>query len=678
MIPILYAASSITEGTVPTSYGIGALTDITDAKCSEERNGKYELTLTYPFNGIHADQIQYGSVIKAKPNFTDDPQLFRVVKIGKVMNGAFSIYCQHIAYDLSGKIITSGTASSCIAACTLLTAQAGGFTINTDKNVSADFEIKEPSSVRSWFGGKKGSLLDVYGTAEWHYDNFTATLMAHRGADRGVQIRYGKNLTQLSQEINMENLCTGIVPFCIDSDGNKTIGTKVATGLTLDFDRDRAVDFSQDVDFESATPLTTQLATLTNSYIQNNNFTNAFNSITLDFVQLSNLQERVDLCDTVHIFFDALGITAALKCVACTWDVLQERYAACTFGDMRNSIADTIATQQKQIDEKPTMSAMNLAIEQYTDRITGQYGGYVINGFDSNNDGYPDENLILDTMDINTATEVIRSNLGGIGFSSTGYAGPYTTAITGHGIVANAITTGVLNANLIKAGVIEDVNHNSQIDMTTGIAKLYQLIAKRDFTIVDENDVTKGYLSCASGDFALRFYDTTESYYVVRLEQLGNKGILYLRGDASRISLLNDNDVERAHLYINSDDGGDLRLYDENANRTIWLNGHTGHIKALKAFDKVYDGSLSAIDAWWTFTTDFAGLLIQGCASSGGSKLTQLIAVEQITTTATRFQLNDNNNWITFDVYINANNLIELKIANKNSSGAVEKVYGIF
>ena len=72
MIPILYAASSITEGTVPTSYGIGALTDVIEAKCSEERNGKYELTFTYPFNGIHADQIQYGSFIKAKPNFTDD------------------------------------------------------------------------------------------------------------------------------------------------------------------------------------------------------------------------------------------------------------------------------------------------------------------------------------------------------------------------------------------------------------------------------------------------------------------------------------------------------------------------------------------------------------------------------------------------------------------------------
>ena len=43
-----------------------------------------------------------------------------------------------------------------------------------------------------------------------------------------------------------------------------------------------------------------------------------------------------------------------------------------------------------------------------------------------------------------------------IGLSNgNGYSGPYQTAITAAGIVADAITTGVLNADLIKAGVID-------------------------------------------------------------------------------------------------------------------------------------------------------------------------------------------------------------------------------
>ena len=685
MIPILYAASSITEGTVPISYGIGALTDITDAKCSEERNGKYELTLTYPFNGIHADQIQYGSVIKAKPNFTDDPQLFRVVKIGKVMNGAFSIYCQHIAYDLSGKIITSGTASSCIAACTLLTAQAGGFTINTDKNVSADFEIKEPSSVRSWFGGKKGSLLDVFGTAEWHYDNYTAELLAHRGADRNVQIRYGKNLTQLSQEINMENLCTGIVPFCIDSDGNKTVGTKVATGLTLDFDRDRAVDFSQDVDFESATPLTTQLATLANSYIQNNNFTNVFNSITLDFVQLSNLQERVDLCDTVHIYFDALGITASLKCVACTWDVLQERYTACTFGDLRSSIADTIATQEKKIDEKPSTSAMNQAIQYATDLISGNLGGYVIL-HDANGDGEPDELLILDAAsggDITAAVDVWRWNQAGLGHSGNGYAGPYdSVAITYDGkISATAITTGVLNANLIKAGVIEDVNHNSQIDMTSGVAKLKDLEAKESFKLIDENGITRGYFQyiSLSGEPHLAIVDA-DSDVLAEMWGSADGGGLNINNSSGvmAIQLIVDS-YNRANAFFKG--GGGIKLYDSNDNNTIELDGESGRVKATNAFDEVYNDNvnppLSNVGSWWTFTTDFAGLLVVGKVVSSGSRTTTIIPIEMLNSTPTRFYLSDESNYLSFDCSITGN-LAKVEIAAKSSTGFIERVYGMF
>ena len=547
MIPILYAPSAITEGSVPTHFGIGSLTDCIDYKVTEDRNGKYELNLTYPANGIHADQIQYGSFIKAKPNFTDNPQLFQVIKVGKTMSGQFSVYCQHVSYLLSGKVISSGTAGSATAACLLLTGSAGGFTITTDKNVAADFTVTEPSSVRSWFGGKKGSLLDVYGTAEWHYDNFTCSLLAHRGADRGVQIRYGKNLTQLSQEINMENLCTGIIPFCIAEDGTKTVGTKVSTGLTLDFPRDKAVDFTDDVDFASATPVTTQLATLASNYISNNNFTDVFNSITLDFVQLSNLQERVDLCDTVHIYFEALGITATLKCVSCTWDGLAERYTSCTFGDMRTNIADTIVTQEKEIKEKPSTSSMNSAISRATEAITGNLGGYVVI-HDANNDGEPDEILIMDTPDISTAVKVWRWNASGLAYSDQGYdPAEFTLAITANGeIVADFITTGTLTANLIKAGVLKSTNNKSSIDMTSGVAKMFQLVAERDFTVKDDNDVTMAFMS-------------STAY-------------------GSILSLNNLLEIVRASIFVDGNDGGTMWLYDTLSVPTISLTADGGKI----------------------------------------------------------------------------------------------------
>ena len=103
MIPILY--NTTTEGSVPTSYGIGALTDAISCTVKEERNGAFELTLQYPADGIHAEELQPLRLIKAQPNFTSNPQLFRIYKIGKSINGSFTVNAQHISYDMSGKVV---------------------------------------------------------------------------------------------------------------------------------------------------------------------------------------------------------------------------------------------------------------------------------------------------------------------------------------------------------------------------------------------------------------------------------------------------------------------------------------------------------------------------------------------------------------------------------------------
>ena len=465
MKPILY--STVTEGAVPTNYGVGALCDCISCKVTEERNGAFELVMEYAAEGVHASDIQVNSIIKAKPNFTDDPQLFRIYKVGKVIDHRFTCYGQHISYDLSGKLITEGSAGSCVAACALLQTKAGNFTITTDKSVTASFSVSEPSSVRSWFGGKAGSLLDVYG-GEWKYDNYTATLKQARGSDRGVEIRYGKNLTNLSQELNMENLCTGVVPYYIDQDGNKTVGAKVLTGLTLDVPRDLAIDFSSDVNEESATPILTQLANLATNYVNKNNLTNPTDSIDLDFVQISSLQERVDLCDTVHIYFEALGISATAKCIKTEWDVLEERYTSTTFGDARTNIADTIVAQQKEVAGKPSTSQMDQAVERATKLITGNLGGFIVI-HDSNNDGYPDELLIMDTDDISTAQKLWRFNKNGLGYSSTGYNGTYGLAMTANGeIVADFVTTGTMSADRVRTGMIASTNNQLQIDLDNG------------------------------------------------------------------------------------------------------------------------------------------------------------------------------------------------------------------
>lgn len=573
MLPILF--STITEGTVPSSYGVGVLSDCLSCSVKEARNGEYELTMEYAAEGVHASAIAPNAIIKAKPNFTDDPQLFRIYKVGKTINGHFTVNAQHVSYDLSGKVITSGTAGSCTAACALLTAQAGNFTITTDKTVAADFNIDVPSSVRSWFGGKKGSILDVYGPGEWKYDNFSAEFMADRGADRGVTIRYGKNLTELSQTLDMSNLVSSVIPYYKDNDGNVTTGAAVSTGL-VGITKELAVDFSSSVDPESATPITTQLAALAAAYISSNNFTQIKDSITLDFVQTKELSERVDLCDTVHIYFEPLGLTATAKCIETVWDVLGERYTSTTFGDPKTNITDTIVATQKEIEEKPSVSQMQNAVDHATEKITGNLGGYVINGHDSNGDGYPDENLIMDTMDINTALKVIRSNLGGIGLSTTGYNGPFTTAITADGIVADAITTGTLNANLIKAGVISDVQGNSTIDMSNGEAKMKNFKAIENFQLIDASNLVRAVLKFSNINGATFDIQNASGNVIAALqEDFVEGGQLYLSAIGGD---------ERAWLGAGQN-GGILRLKDFNTTRSVTLYNTEDGTGGLQLWD---------------------------------------------------------------------------------------------
>ena len=491
MIPILY--QSVTEGTVPNDYGIGALTDCLSCEVKEERNGSYELTLVYASKGIHAEDIQPNRVIKAKPNYNDNPQLFRIYKVGKEMNGRFEVNAQHISYDLSGKLLPSGIVTfDALATVQAITSQGcGNFTVTTDISSSRVFHSDPPSSTRSWFGGKEKSLLDLYG-GEWKYDNFTCSLLASRGSDRGVTIRYGKNLTELSQEISIENLVSAVLPYAINPEDNSTVtGTKKQTGLNIGVDREIAVDFSDSVEWKDSTPVSTQLTNLATKYVQNNSssFVNMKNSITLNFAQSGELKERVDLCDTVRIYFEALGITATAKCVSATWDVLADRYTSNTFGDAVSSITDTISTVQKKIDVVPTKNEVAQNISEATQMITGNLGGYVV-FHDSDSDGQPDEILIMDTPDIATAVNVWRWNQNGLGFSSTGYSGSYSTlALTADGkINASAITAGTLTADLIKAGILSDSQGNSTINMTNGVARLLNLKALSSFDLIEADD----------------------------------------------------------------------------------------------------------------------------------------------------------------------------------------------
>lgn len=474
MTPRLYDGSTGLNGN-----GIGALPDCVSCTVTEQRNGSFELALEYPVDGLHYESLRQRALVRAKPNPFAEEQYFRIYKINRPMNGIVTVYARHISYDLSGVPVDPCSANRVSTALVALQSAAAvpcDFTLWTDKNTQADFAVTEPRSMRSALGGAEGSILEVYG-GEFEWDNHTVKLHGSRGQDRGVSIRYGKNLLDVKQEENCAELYTGIYPYYADSEDAITqLPEKIVNAPgTYDFTRVLTVDLS--AEFED-TPSADALREAAEKYIESNRIGVPTVNLTVSFAQLEQteeykslaLLERVGLCDTVHVRFDRLGVQADARVITTTYNVLQDRYDSVELGDAKATLADTVSgiAQDTQQAVDKTKSALEKAIDRATQLITGNLGGHVV--LHTGADGTPDELLIMDTTDINTATKVWRHNLSGWGYSNTGYNGKYRLAATMDGAInADFITAGTLTADLIRSGVLASLDGEAfYLDMATG------------------------------------------------------------------------------------------------------------------------------------------------------------------------------------------------------------------
>lgn len=454
MRPILYPA----DETKFTSLGLGVLSSATECLITEARNGVYELQMNYPVTGNHYSSIKLRCLIYAEVNQEKDRQPFRIYKITKPMNGVVTIYAQHLSYDLSGIVLSPFSANNIQSALVEIpgnSSTANPFTFVSDKSTVANFSVKVPSTVRSIMGGQSGSLLDVYG-GEYAYDRYTVSLLKSRGADHGVTLRYGKNLTDLTQEENIQNMYTGVYPYWSSEDEYVELSEKIvyAEG-NYTFSKIKPLDVSTEYD---SAPTEDQLRNYATSYIKNNDVGIPSVSISVKFAPLEQTEEYKDiaplqavrLCDTITVIFDRLGVDATAKCVKTVYDSLKSRYKEIEIGDAKTNITDTILSQGQEIQKVSNPEFLQPYINSATQIITGNKGGYVVL-HSSTGGSTPDEILVMDTPSVNTATKVWRWNKSGLGYSSNGYNGPYGLAMTMDGkIVADFVATGTLDAELVN------------------------------------------------------------------------------------------------------------------------------------------------------------------------------------------------------------------------------------
>lgn len=503
MIPILYEA---TEKEF-TSQGLGCLTDTISCKVTEERNGSFELEMQYPIGGIHYEDIVYNRIITAVPADGEKPQPFEIYRITRPLNGKVTVYGQHISYRLS-YTVTLPTTKVDNAADALQSLKSNSvtdcpFTFETDVVKAGSFYNPKVQSIRSILGGQTGSILDCFG-GEYKWDKWTVKLCDSRGSTLPVTLEYGKNLTDLQQEENIENTYTAVICTWTSSDQDNPVhvnGDIVYTDNWKSFPYVRTLVVDKSSDYQNQ-PTKENLTNDAKNYISANGVGIPRVSVKVSFINLADAEEykhiaplqHINLCDTIRVRFAKLGVNASAKVIKTVYDVLGEKYTSLEIGDSRTSLVSTTASVSQEIESagKNLDASFRSLVKKQTDIITGGLGGYVVIRKDEEN-GYPDEILIMDQPDKDTAENVIRMNKNGIGFSlGKGYNGPFESAWTIDGVFnADFIQAGTLKGNLISGGILTDTKGNTTWNLDTGALSAKNIsINSPKFKLSENGEIT--------------------------------------------------------------------------------------------------------------------------------------------------------------------------------------------
>lgn len=376
-----------------TSNGLGPLPDATSAGVTEEVNGIFELEFEYPITGLHYAEIKRNRLVVCKPDPYDAEQAFRIYSISKPISGIVKVNARHIAAaDLPGMIlkpptIYPGNLNGSSAVQSFLNTAANHlnscpFTFTIEPSSSNYCRVPVPMSVWDLMGGDEYQMLHAFG-GEYYFDNFEVTLKTARGVNRGVTLRYGKNITDLKQDENIEEVFTGVYPHYYNDENGRVLGDIQSTG-SFNYSRIMLLDCSSidwyelgytngtdsqgNPSYEGA-PTKDMLNAYARDYIAREHPEKPEISMDVSFVDLRRAGEldtvaelsRVQLGDTVKVIFpELLDSAVEAECTKIEYNVLTDEYTRITLGDRTKSAADSLAYESKVIS----------AIDQQTDSLT--------------------------------------------------------------------------------------------------------------------------------------------------------------------------------------------------------------------------------------------------------------------------------------------------------------------
>lgn len=329
-------------------------------------------------------------------------------------------------------------------------------------------------------------------------------------------IEFGENLLDYAENMDASELATRIIPLgarleesSIEALEEYTTIKSVNDGVAYVESASAVAAFgivTKTVHFDDVT-VPANLKAKGEKYLADVQYENlCLTCKAIDLHMVDGSIEDIKLGDSIRVLSPPHGMDRYFPVTALTLYLDKPEENSVTLGtNVKAGLSERSASDNaaviRRINQIPPLSqALSMAKDNATALITAATTGHVVTR--------PNEILIMDTDDTATAKKVWRWNANGLGYSKNGYKGTYGLAMTIDGaIVADYITTGTLNADLVKAGTLSDTTGNMTWNLKTGAITAKKLsIQSTNFTLTTAGNMTaknatlNGTITAESGD----------------------------------------------------------------------------------------------------------------------------------------------------------------------------------
>lgn len=409
---------------------------INPIKCKERKkkslNGWY---LDVEVDIKYKDYILQDKLCVVKTKSKANPQAFRIDN-PKITNNVISFTANHVMFDAKRYLLYDVRP-------TLQDGQNALSYINERTDKTSPFTVySNVEAIRTAYFVRR-NLLEAWQVIEERWggtfdaDNWTIRLLNSVGNDNGETIAYGKNMQGIQIFEDWSNVCTKICP--VGYDGITLPERYLESEVQYETPYTKKVEFQTEIEDEEKTEaaLIEELRINATTYLEVNQYPKVSYEVT------SNINQNMEIGDTIHVKHPL--VTLQTEVLEYEHNLLTDKIELLIFGNYTRDVKSKFDSIKETIQ--------NIAQEVSTQEAVIDHQTNLINTLNKTGYVYIDENeiLILDTLPRENATNVWRFGLGGIGFSSNGYEGPFGTAMTMDGqINADFITTGKLSVERIE------------------------------------------------------------------------------------------------------------------------------------------------------------------------------------------------------------------------------------